>query len=152
MSIQERLREDLKSAMRAGNDVQRSVVRLILAAAHNEEIARQKDLDDQGMTEVLARMARQYRESIEQYQGAGRPELLAKEKAELLVLMEYLPQQLSREEALALAQEAARETGAQGAGDKGKVMGRLMPQLRGKADGAMVNAVVTELLESTGGG
>ncbi len=152
MNIQERLRGDLKSAMRAGDDVRRSVVRLILAAAHNEEIARQKALDDQGMTEVLARMARQYRESIEQYTGTGRPELLAREEAELVVLMEYLPQQLSREEVLALAQKAVGETSAQGPGDKGKVMGRLMPQLRGKADGALVNTVVTELLESMGGG
>jgi len=151
-TIEERLREDLKNAMRSGDKVRRSVVRLILAALHNEQISRQKELDDQGATEVLARMARQYRESIEQFQGANRPEMLAKEEAEMAALMDYLPQQLSRDEVLALAQETVRETGASGPAEKGKVMGRLMPQLRGKADGALVNTVVTELLESTTGG
>ena len=148
MTLQATLIDDLKAAMRSGDQVQRSVIRLIRAAVQNEEISRGKELDDAGGVEVLARMARQYRESIDQYRQGNRADLMAKEEAELEVLQRYLPPQMSREEVLALAEQAAQEMGAAGPTDKGKVMGRLMPQLRGKADGALVNAVVTELLDS----
>ena len=148
MTLQATLSDDLKTAMRSGDAVRRGVIRLIRSALQNEEISRKGELDEAGATEVLSRMARQYRESIDQYQRGNRPELLAKEEAEFQVLLHYLPQQMPREEISALVEQVAREVGAQGPGDKGKLMGRLMPQLRGKADGAMVNAVVTELLEA----
>ena len=147
MTLQATLIDDLKAAMRRGDQVQRSVIRLIRAAVQNEEISRRKELDDAGAMEILARMARQYRESINQYRQGNRADLVAKEEAELEVLQRYLPPQVSREEVLALAEQAAQEMGAAGPTDKGKLMGQLMPQLRGKADGALVNTVVTELLE-----
>lgn len=151
MTIKERLSEDLKTAMKSGDVVTRSTIRLVLSAVKNEEIEKRKESDDQAITEVLARMTRQYRESIEMYQNASRDDLVASEQAELAVVMRYLPEQLSQDEVLALAKKAAEEAGASGPGDRGKVMGRLMPQLRGKADGTMVNTVVTELLESMAG-
>jgi uncharacterized protein YqeY len=148
MTIKERLSEDLKIAMKSGDVVTRSTIRLVLSAVKNEEIEKRKESDDQAVTEVLARMTRQYRESVEMYQNASRNDLVASEQAELAVIMRYLPEQLSQDEVLALVKQAVEDAGAFGPGDRGKVMGRLMPQLRGKADGTMVNTVVTELLES----
>jgi uncharacterized protein YqeY len=148
MTIKERLSEDLKIAMKSGDVVTRSTIRLVLSAVKNEEIEKRKESDDQAVTEVLARMTRQYRESVEMYQNANRNDLVASEQAELAVVMRYLPEQLSQDEVLALVKQAVEDAGAFGPGDRGKVMGRLMPQLRGKADGTMVNTVVTELLES----
>ena len=151
MIIKERLSEDLKAAMKSGDVVTRSTIRLVLSALKNDEIEKRKESDDQAVTEVLARMTRQYRESIEMYQNANRDDLVASEQAELAVIMRYLPDQLSQNEVLTLAKKAVEDAGASGPGDRGKVMGRLMPQLRGKADGTMVNTVVTELLESMAG-
>ena len=150
MNLKERLSEDLKSAMKSGDTVSRSTIRLILAAVKNVEIANGTESNDQIITEVLARMNRQYKESIEQYSNAGRTDLADTESAELAVVMNYLPEQLSREEILEFVQQAVQDVGASGPNDRGKVMGRLMPQLRGKADGNLVNGVVTELLESLG--
>ena len=152
MTLQASLMQDMKEAMRRGEAVERDTIRLIRAAVQNEEISRGGELDDTGMVEVLSRMARQHRESIEAYRQHGRPELAAKEEAELAILLRYLPQQLSPEEVRAKALEVAQEVGAKGPADKGRVMGRLMPQLRGKADGAMANSIVTEVLEALGTG
>ena len=96
-------------------------------------------------------MARQYRESIDAYGAAGRADLVAKEEGELAVIMRYLPRQMEREEILNIVSQVAQEIGAVGPADRGKVMGKLMPQLRGKADGALVNTVVGELLDSLAG-
>ena len=148
MTLQERLMEDLKSAMRSGDELRRSVIRLMRAAVQNEEISRGKPLDDTGVAEVLARMVRQYRESIDIYRKHNRPDMAGREESELAVVMGYLPQQLSREDVVELAKKVAQEVGARSPADRGRVMGKLMPQLRGKADGAVVNGVVTELLES----
>ena len=140
--------EDLKAAMRAGDETRRSVIRLMRSAVQSEEISKGKALDDAGVVEALSRMARQYRDSIEAYRQANRADLVEREQAELAILAEYLPEQLSREELTELAREAIQEAGASGPAEKGKVMGRLMPRLRGKADGNLVNAIVIDLLES----
>ena len=140
--------EDLKTAMRAADETRRSVIRLIRSVVQNEEISKAKALDDAGVVEVMSRMARQYRDSIEAYGKANRQDLVEKEEVELAVLAQYLPAQLTRDEVTNLAREAIREAGARGPAEKGKVMGKLMPQLRGKADGNLVNTVVIELLES----
>ena len=147
MTLQERLDEDAKTALRGRDQARLSILRLVRAAVHNEEIARQKPVDDAGVVEVLARMVREHRESIEMFAKGNRPDLVAKEQAGLAVLLEYLPQQLSRDEITHLARQVMQEVGAKGPTDRGKVMGRLMPQVRGKADGAQVAAVVAELLE-----
>lgn len=146
MPLQERLFEDLKDAMRQRDDLRRSTLRLIRAAIQNEEIAQRKPLDDGGVTDVLSRLARQHQESITEFRRGNRPDLVEREEAELAILRQYLPQQLTRQEIVDLARYIIGEVGAAGPTDLGKVMGRLMPQLRGKADGAQVRQVVAELL------
>jgi hypothetical protein len=148
MGLKERLEEDLKKAMREQDVLRRSVLRLVRSEVHNEEIALQKSLDDDGIIGVLSRQVRQRRESIYEFRKGQREDLVQREEAELAVLQEYLPPQLTAEELMALAQGSIRETGAQGPGDRGKVMGRLMPQVKGKAEGSVVNEVVSRLLEA----
>jgi uncharacterized protein YqeY len=148
MSLLEQLNEDLKRAMKAKDEVTKDTVRLIKAAVQNAEIEKQATLDDTSANELLARMARQYRESITMYRDNAREDLATKEEAELSIVLGYLPEQLGADEILTMAKAVADEVGAAGPGDKGKLMGKLMPQLRGKADGALVNKVVGELLDS----
>ncbi len=152
MSIQDRLNEDLKNAMKGHDEVTRNTVRLIRSAVRNAEIEKGADLDDAGVTDVLSRMAKQYRDSIAVYRDAGRTDLVDKEEAELGVVMRYLPKQLDEGEVLELATETADEVGAKGPQDKGKLMGKLMPKVKGQADGALVNRVVTELLKARAAG
>jgi uncharacterized protein YqeY len=148
MSINDQLSQDLVTAMKAHDNVTKDTLRFIKAALQNAEIEKGRELDDAGSNEVMARMAKQYRDSITTFGDAGRTDLVDKESSELNVLLHYLPEQINEGQIRALAQEAVSETGAVGAGDRGKVMGKLMPQLKGKADGALVNKVVGELLES----
>ncbi len=151
MTVQERLTDDLKTAMKGRDELTRDVVRLVISAIKNGEIEKRGALDEAGVTDVLSRMVRQYRESITAYRDGGRDEAAAKEEAELAVVMRYLPEQLGADEILALAVAAAAEVGASGPSDRGKVMGKLMPQLRGRADGTVVNRVVGEVLEGIAG-
>ena len=147
MSLQEKLSDDLKAALRKRDTLRVSTLRFMRAGIQNEEIARRKPLDDPDIVEVLSRQAKQRHDSIDQFREAGRQELVEKEEAELKILLEYLPEQLSPAAIEALAQEAIEAVGARGPADRGKVMGHLMPQLRGHAEGATVNAVVSRLLE-----
>lgn len=150
MTLRQRLDEDLKQAMRSGDTLRRDTLRFLRSSIHNEEIAQGKELDDQGIQDVIAREAKRCRESIEAYRAGKRDDLVAKEEAELGVLLEYLPQQLSREEIAGLARQVAQEVGAHTPADKGKVMKALMPQVKGRADGSLVSAVVDELLRADG--
>ncbi len=146
MSLEEKLREDLKQALRAGDKPRVSIIRLVLAGIKNAEIAQGASLDDSGDQSVISREVRQHRESIEAFNKGNRQDLVAKEETELAMLLGYLPQQMSREEIMAAAREVIAAVGARGPGDKGKVMSRLMAQLKGKAEGREVNTVVSELL------
>ncbi|MGD0355403.1 MAG: GatB/YqeY domain-containing protein [Dehalococcoidia bacterium] len=146
MSLQEKLNTDLKTAMRARDEVRMLVLRSLLSAMNYAEIAKQKKLDDSSVIEVISREIKQRRESIEAYEKGNRPDLVVKEKAEMAILQEYMPAQMGRDEITALAQKVIEEVGAKAAGDKGKVMQKLMPQVKGKADGGEVNSIVTELL------
>ena len=137
--------------MKGRDELTRDVVRLVISAIKNGEIEKRGALDEAGVTDVLSRMVRQYRESITAYRDGGRDEAAAKEEAELAVVMRYLPEQLGSDEILALAVAAAAEVGASGPSDRGKGMGKLMPQLRGRADGTVVNRVVGEVLEGIAG-
>ena len=148
MSTQDRLTDDLKTAMKGRDELTRDVVRLILSGIKNAEIDKRETLGEAGVTDVLSRMVRQHRESITAFRDGGRDEAAAKEEAELAVVMRYLPEQLGPDEIRALAVAAASEVGASGPSDRGKVMGMLMPQLRGRADGSVVSSVVGEVLES----
>mgnify|MGYP001610826624 CR=1 FL=1 len=148
MGVEERFIEDLKTAMRAGDTLRRDVIRFARNALQQEQIAKNRPLDEQEKVQALQRQAKQRRESIEEFQKGKRLDLVEKETAELRVLEEYLPTLMAREAIMERARQAIAETGARGPTDKGKVMGRLMPQLRGQADGAAVNQVVSELLEA----
>jgi uncharacterized protein YqeY len=134
--------------MRGHDAVAKTAIRMVRAAVQNKEKEKGEEVSEEATVEILARMMRQYRESIDTFRQAGRDDLVDKEEAELAVVMRYLPEQLGTDEVLALAKQAVTEVGASGPGDRGKVMGKLMPQLRGKADGSVVNTVVSELLDS----
>jgi uncharacterized protein YqeY len=145
-ALKQKLADDLKQAMRDGNKVKRSAIRLAIAAIKNAEIARQTALEDGDILGVIAKEIRQRKESIEAFKQGGRPELVAIEEAEMAVLEQYLPQQMSRDEIVAEARRVIEEVGAESIRDKGKVMPPLIARLKGKADGREINEVVTELL------
>ena len=149
--LQEKLMADLKEAMKGGDKTRLEVIRMVRARIKNAEIAKQKSLDDSDVLDVIAKEAKQRRESITEFKKADRQDLSDKEEAELAILLEYLPQQMSREEILAAARRVIEEVGARGPGDKGKVMQNLIPQLKGKAEGRDINEVVTELLSGSTG-
>ena len=145
--LKQRLTGELKQAMRDGDKVKLSVIRMVMSSVKNAEIARQATLDDADVLGIIAKEARQRRESIEAFRQGNRQDLVAQEEAELTLLQGYLPEQVSRDEIIAEARRVIEEVGAQGPGDKGKVMSKLISQLKGKADGREINAVVTELLQ-----
>ncbi len=147
-SLKQRLTNDLKQALKGGDKVRRSVIRLVMAAIQNTEIARRATLDDTDILGIIAKEARQRQESVEAFKQGNRQDLVAQEEAELAILQEYLPQQMTRDEIIAEARRIIGEVGAQGSGDKGKVMPKLIAQLKGRADGREINEVVTELLSS----
>ncbi len=146
MALIDRLREDLNQALRKGDKTRLSVLRLLISNINNAQIAKGASVDEGDIVAVINKQARQHRESIDSFRKGDRLDLVKKEEAELAVLLEYLPQQMSKEEIMAVARKVIGEIGARGPGDKGKVMSKLMPQLKGKAQGAEINAVVTELL------
>ena len=148
VNLKQKLTDDLKQAMKGGDTVRRSAVRLVMAAISNAEIARRGTLEDTDILGIIAKEARLRRESIEAFKQGDRPDLVAQEEAELAVLQEYLPQQMTREEIVEAARRVIAEVDAEGPGDKGKVMPKLMTQLKGRADGREINAVVSELLAS----
>ncbi len=146
MSLRERLSDDMKQAMKARDELRLSTVRLIRSAVKNRDIDLKRELNDQEIVEVIASLVKQRRESIRMFMEAGRQDLAGKEEKELAILLEFLPQQLSRDEVAALIEKIIVECGAQGAKDMGKVMKSLMPHVSGRADGKMVSDVVREKL------
>jgi uncharacterized protein YqeY len=148
MNLKDRLMEDLKEAMRQGDEVRKSTVRLVRGAVKNAEIDAGHELSDEEVIAVIAREARQRRESIREFERGSRPDLVAREEAELRILEEYLPRQMTRQEIETEAQRVIGELGASGPGDMGTVMRHLMSRLKGRADGRVVNEVVMNLLRS----
>ena len=144
--LKQKLMDDLKQALKGGDKVRSSVIRLVMAAIKNAEIARQATSSDADILGVIAKQVRQRQESIEAFKLGNRQDLVAQEEAEMAVLNEYLPRQMPREEIIAEARRVIAEVGAVGLSDKGKVMSQLIAQLKGRADGREINAVVTELL------
>ncbi len=147
--LQEKFTNDLKVAMKGGDRNRRSVIQLVRAAIKNAEIAKQKTLDDADVLGIIAKEIKQRKESIEEFKKGNRQDLVDKEAAEMAILLEYMPQQMSREEIIAAARQVIKEVDAQGPKEKGKVMQKLMPQLKGKAEGSEINEVVTGLLSGT---
>ena len=150
MPLREQLEEDIRQAMRDRDRVRLEALRFLKSAVQAAEKTGGDSLDDEAMIQVVTKQANDRRESIRMFEQGNRTDLVAKESAELAILEEYLPPQLSREELARLVRDAIAETGAMSSRDKGRVMGRLMPQVRGKADGGVVNAMVTEILEAGG--
>ena len=150
MSIKERLEEDIRNAMRSRDQERLDALRFLKSQIQLIEKNALKELDEPGVVEVVAKQAKDRRESIQMFGDGGRDDLVVKERAALAVMLEYLPEQFSIEELENMARQVIADVGATGASDRGKVMGRIMPQVRGKADGSAVNAVVSRLLESLG--
>ncbi len=147
-NLKQKLTDDLKQAIRDGDKTKRSALRLLLAAISNAEIARRAALEESDILGIITKEVRQRHESIEAFKQGNRQDLVAQEEAELAVLQEYLPRQMTREEIVEAARRVIEEVGALGPGDKGKVMPRIIAQLKGRADGREINAVVSELLAS----
>ena len=148
MSLKDKLTADMKDAMKAreAGKLRLSVIRLVRGAIRQQEIDGQKELSDEDVLGVISKEGKQRRDSIEDFQKGGRDDLVAEAEAEIAVLMEYLPQQLSEDEVRNLVKEAIAASGAASPKDMGKVMKELMPKVKGRADGKLVNGIVKELL------
>ncbi|HYA12666.1 MAG TPA: GatB/YqeY domain-containing protein [Thermodesulfovibrionales bacterium] len=149
MSLQQRLDDDLKVAIKSSDNLKTSAIRMVKAAIKNKQIEKRSELSDEEIISVISTLSKQRRESIELFSKGGREDLAEKEKKELLILQSYLPSQLSLEELDRLIIEAIKEASAEGVKDMGKVMRILMPRLKGAADGKVVNQRVIELLQKT---
>ena len=147
MSLREQLDADLLEAVRSKDELRRSALRLIKASVQSEEKSRGGVLGDDGMVQVLSREAKRRKESIDAFREGNRPDLVEKEEAELSIIAKYLPQQLTEDEVREIARSVIEEVGASGPGERGKVM----PQVKGKADGKMVNQIVGDLLAGNPG-
>jgi uncharacterized protein YqeY len=146
MSLKVRINDDMKAAMRARETERLGTIRLLLAAIKQREVDDRVELDDAAVTAVVDKMIKQRKDSISQFETAGRTDLVDKEKAELDVLSAYMPAQLSDAEVAAEVQAAVVQVGAAGPQDMGKVMGVLKPKLAGKADMTAVSAQVKAAL------
>ncbi|SAL39467.1 GatB/Yqey family protein [Caballeronia humi] len=146
MSLKDQISDDMKNAMRARETERLGTIRLLLAAIKQREVDERVTLDDAAVTAVIDKMIKQRKDSISQFQAAGRDDLVAKESAELTVLAAYMPEQLSTEAIAAEVAAAVAATGAAGPQDMGKVMGVLKPKLAGKADMTAVSAQVKAAL------
>jgi uncharacterized protein YqeY len=149
VSLKDRISDDLKQALKEGDDVRKRTLRVLIAAVHNAEIEKGGPLDDSGALAVIAKQAKQRRESAEEFRKGGRQDLVEREEEEAAVLQAYLPAAMSREEIAAAARKVIAEVGAQGPRDVGKVMPVLVKQLAGRAEGSEISAVVRELLAET---
>jgi uncharacterized protein YqeY len=148
MTLKQQLQDDLKRAMREQDEVRKRTLRLALAAIKNKEVEVQRGLDDADVVAILQKEAKQRRETLDELRQVDRPDLVVSEQAELDVLIEYLPKQLGRDEIAELARQVISDLNADGPHQMGQVMGALMPQLKGQADGKLVSQVVRELLSN----
>ena len=146
MALREKLDEDLKSAMRAKDSLRMNTVRALKSAVKYREIELMKPLDDAGILGVMATEIKRRRDSVEQYRAGNRADLADKEEAEIKILQEFLPQQLTAAEVEAKVVEAIAKVGAQGPKDMGAVMKALLPQVQGRADGKAVSELVKQRL------
>ena len=146
--LKQRIQDDMKSAMKGGDKPRLGVIRLLMAAIKQREVDERIELDDTQILAVLDKMVKQRRDSINQYEQAGRPELADQEAFEISVLQGYLPEALSEAEIAAMIREAIQATGAESVRDMGKVMGQLKPKMQGRADMGAVSALIKQLLGS----
>lgn len=148
MTLKDRLTEDMKQAMKdkEAGKLRLSVIRMIRSAAKYLEIDRHKELDDNELLEVVAKEVKMRKDSLDEFRKANRPELLETLEQEIAILMEYLPEQMGEAEVRVLVTQAVAEAQASGPKDMGKVMALLMPKVKGRADGKLVNSLVREML------
>jgi hypothetical protein len=146
MTLADRLQEDLHRALRAGDSLRVSTIRLARAAIHNASIGRGRPLTDSEIEEIITREMKRRREAIEAFAKGGRDDLVQKETLELAILSEYLPPQLSEADLRTIVAEAVAQVSAAGPQDMGRVMGAVMPKVKGRADGGLVNRLVREAL------
>lgn len=147
MDVRARLDADMKQALKNKQKIRLSTIRMVRTAIKNAEIDRQKTLTEDEVLAILNRELKQRRDSLQAFESAGRMDLVDNVKQEIDVLMEYLPQPLTEDELRQLIQEAIQETGAASVKDMGKVMPVLMPKVKGRADGKVVNQLVREYLQ-----
>jgi uncharacterized protein YqeY len=148
MSLKDRLTEDMKEAMKAkeAGKLRLTVIRMVRAAIKNQEIEKSQELTDEEITLVLSREAKLRRDSMTEYEKAGRTDALETLKKEINILMDYLPQQLTEEEITTLVKKIVMDIDAKSPQDMGKVMSKVMPETKGKADGKVVNEIVKKVL------
>jgi len=142
VTLREKINDDVKSAMRSGDTVRRDTIRLLLAALKQREVDERKTLSDADVLGVIEKMIKQRRDSISQFEQGGRQDLADKEKQELALLQDYMPQAMGEDELAAAVSAAVAETGASTPADMGKVMAALKPKLAGRADMSKVSAAV----------
>ena len=146
--LRETIDSDLKEAMRNREALKRTVLRTMLSEIRNAEINSQTTLDDEGIISVLTKQVQQRKDSVEAYEAANRQDLVAKETEEINIISVYLPEQLPQEEIEQIIDSAIYQSGASSLDDMGKIMGLVMPQVRGRADGKIVNTIVTSKLRA----
>ena len=146
MELKEQLNEDMKQAMRAKDKNRLSAIRMVRGAVRDKEINSQVELDDDGVLEVIASQIKKRKDALEQLRQSNRDDLVEAEMEQIDILQKFLPAQLSSEEIEAVVVEAIEELGTTSMRDMGKVMGKLVPQLRGKADNSVVSQIVRQKL------
>lgn len=146
MTLMERLNTDMKEAMRAKDKEKLSVIRMLKASVQKEEIEVGRSLNAEEELTILARELKQRKDSVREFTQADRLDLAEKTQSEIAIVENYLPKQLSNDEVRTIVQDVITQTGATSASDFGKVMGQVMPKVKGQADGNVVNAIVKELL------
>ena len=146
--LKQQIQEDMKAAMKGGDKPKLGVIRLILAAIKQKEVDERIELTDEQVLAILDKMVKQRRDSITQYEDAGRTELADQEKFEITVIQAYLPEQLGEDEILAMIDEAVATTGASSMKDMGKLMGILKPKLQGRADMGQASAMIKQKLSA----
>lgn len=146
MSVMERLNQDMKQAMKDKAVLKLSVIRMVKAAIQNEEITKGKALSDDDVLTILTRELKQRRDSLQEFEKAGRDDLSSKTREEMEILTAYLPEQLSEDEIRQLVREAISQVGATSKKEMGKVMGIVIPKVKGKADGTIVQTIVNQEL------
>ncbi|MBR3791081.1 MAG: GatB/YqeY domain-containing protein [Clostridia bacterium] len=146
MSLKDVLADDLKSAMKDKDIVRKNTVQMVRAGVLQIEKDKKVTLDDDGVLEVIAKQLKQRKDSLPDYEKSGREDLVAELKAEIDVLMKYLPEQLTKEELEVIVADAIKETGASSIKDMGKIMAFVMPKTKGRADGKMINEIAKAML------
>ena len=147
MALREQLESDIKDSMRSRNQSRLETLRFLKSQIQLVEKNQLKELDEAGLLDVVAKQVKERRESLTMFEQGNRSDFAERESIALEILQEYLPEQLSQDELTNLIKKVIEEVGVTTSSDKGKIMGRLMPQIKGKADGTQVNTIVTELLD-----